>query len=363
MSSLWACPICTYKNVGSDDECSMCHNPRKTKAKKKVKKTIQRTLFGGIVDLTGGEEMKKKKTPPPAEADSTKAAAKKKPPPPPTAALVHPQRKNAASRKRKAHGASSSETLTSTSIIQDGTSLRPKEHLHPTKYQQPKHHRHNIEFSYTCIDKNEWTSSSNESKETKIEMILKQVFQLEKLRPLQSKSIATSLSMHDQLIVLATGGGKSLCYQLPACLLGGVTIVISPLIALMQDQVEALKYKFGIPAACISSSQKASENKAILEKLVSSKPSGVKTIPTTNGSSNGNDISATITNNNDTSTACPVLLYITPESIQTERMRRVLFHLYKHNRLAMFAIDEAHCLSRYVTHGCSLSESLCIRGF
>jgi superfamily II DNA helicase RecQ len=66
---------------------------------------------------------------------------------------------------------------------------------------------------------------------------------------------------------MATGGGKSLCYQLPATVLGGLTLVISPLIALMQDQVQALNQK-GIPAAPVSISQLETQNRAVLERLL-----------------------------------------------------------------------------------------------
>lgn len=154
---------------------------------------------------------------------------------------------------------------------------------------------------------------------------LKSVFGLDELRPLQEQVVTTALLQNDnnknpssQLVVLATGGGKSLCYQLPACLLGGVTIVISPLIALMQDQVAALK-KRNIPAACLSSANTDKQNTAILDLLLLKLRDKQQSF---------------------------VLLYITPESIQTSRMQRVLHQLHDQKRLAMFAVDEAHCLSR-----------------
>jgi ATP-dependent DNA helicase RecQ len=128
---------------------------------------------------------------------------------------------------------------------------------------------------------------------------------------------------------------RSICYQLPACLLGGVTIVISPLLALMKDQMEALNEK-GIPVACINSSQTETEKKAILERVVPSlfnKP----------GSGSNGKVAST----DKTKMPTPVLLYITPESIQTDRMRTVLKRLYDENRLALFGVDEAHCLSSW----------------
>jgi ATP-dependent DNA helicase RecQ len=129
--------------------------------------------------------------------------------------------------------------------------------------------------------------------------------------------------------------GRSLCYQLPACLLGGVTIVISPLLALMKDQTEALNAK-GIPVACINSSQTETQNKAILERVV---PSLFAV--------DGNEDTTKVSCADKTQLSTPVLLYITPESIQTDRMRRVLDRLYKEDRLALFGVDEAHCLSSW----------------
>jgi ATP-dependent DNA helicase RecQ len=100
----------------------------------------------------------------------------------------------------------------------------------------------------------------------------------------------------------------------------------------MKDQTEALNSK-GIPAACINSSQTEKENKDILARLV---PSLFETNEQSKKSSTTVDNLPT-----------PVLLYITPESIQTDRMRSVLQTLYNEHRLALFAIDEAHCLSSW----------------
>jgi hypothetical protein len=170
-----------------------------------------------------------------------------------------------------------------------------------------------------------------------MQKILETVFGLKSLRPnLQPAAIKCAIQGTSQMIVMATGGGKSLCYQLPACLLGGVTVVISPLLALMKDQTEALLAK-DIPAACINSSQTEKQNRTILETLV----------PALYPKSLAAKAKATA---KDATPQHPaVLLYVTPESIQTERMRAVLKTLYKEDRLALFAVDEAHCLSTWVS--------------
>ena len=178
------------------------------------------------------------------------------------------------------------------------------------------------------------SNSNNKYNEEEVQQVLERVFKLQYLRNLQPKSIKCTMEGKSQMIVMATGGGKSLCYQLPACLLGGVTIVISPLLALMKDQTEALNMK-GIPAKCINSSQTEKQNKEILERLVPS-------LYPKSGSSKKKKGAANSIQEQPT-----VLLYITPESIQTERMRAVLKTLYKESRLAMFAVDEAHCLSSW----------------
>jgi len=84
-----------------------------------------------------------------------------------------------------------------------------------------------------------------------LEKILKEKFRLPEFRPQQKKIIQSILDKNDTIAILATGGGKSLCYQLPAVMFKGITIIISPLIALMQDQVKNKK-KLSISATYFS---------------------------------------------------------------------------------------------------------------
>ena len=86
------------------------------------------------------------------------------------------------------------------------------------------------------------------------------------LRPLQEQAIRASLERRDSLVVMPTGGGKSLCYQLPALAFEGVTLVVSPLIALMKDQIDFLQRR-NIAAARLDSSLSAEEARSILERM------------------------------------------------------------------------------------------------
>ncbi|HFE38810.1 MAG TPA: DNA helicase RecQ, partial [Gammaproteobacteria bacterium] len=139
--------------------------------------------------------------------------------------------------------------------------------------------------------------------------ILNQLFGYESFRHHQAEIIQNLIDGNDVLTLMPTGGGKSLCYQIPAILRQGTGIVISPLIALMQDQVNALR-QLNINAAFINSSLTTHEVQAIEQGLI-------------------NDEYA--------------LLYIAPERLLTQRT----FHLLKKTRIALFAIDEAHCVSQW----------------
>lgn len=125
----------------------------------------------------------------------------------------------------------------------------------------------------------------------------------------QLEAMQAVLDGRDSVVVLPTGGGKSLCYQVPAVVLDGVAIVVSPLISLMKDQVDSLR-ECGIPAAAVNSSQSAAERGAIAAELRAGRLK---------------------------------LLYVAPERLCTERMLHFLHEL----KISFIAVDEAHCISNW----------------
>ena len=128
-------------------------------------------------------------------------------------------------------------------------------------------------------------------------------------RPLQQEAIEWVLSGGDSVVVLPTGGGKSLCFQAPACVLDGLAVVVSPLISLMKDQVDALR-AMGVAASVYNSTLLHSERDAVIEAIRSD---ALK------------------------------LLYLAPESLLNEHMLDLLASV----PLSLFAIDEAHCISSW----------------
>ncbi|XP_017629865.1 ATP-dependent DNA helicase Q-like 1 [Gossypium arboreum] len=143
------------------------------------------------------------------------------------------------------------------------------------------------------------------------------IFGNRSFRALQRQACKASLAKRDCFILMPTGGGKSLCYQLPATLKPGVTLVISPLLSLIQDQIVTLNLKFGIPATFLNSQQTASQAAAVLHELRKDNPS------------------------------CK-LLYVTPERVAgNQSFLEVLKCLHRKGQLAGFAVDEAHCVSQW----------------
>ncbi len=98
------------------------------------------------------------------------------------------------------------------------------------------------------------------------EAVLKDVFGFDSFRPGQGEIVQAVADGRDVLAIMPTGGGKSLCYQLPALMRGGLTVVISPLIALMRDQVRALR-EAGVAAGALTSANSESETDAVLDTL------------------------------------------------------------------------------------------------
>jgi ATP-dependent DNA helicase RecQ len=139
--------------------------------------------------------------------------------------------------------------------------------------------------------------------------ILRSVFGYNDFRYRQSDIIQTLLGGNDALVLMPTGGGKSLCYQIPALVRDGVGVVVSPLIALMQDQVDALT-QLGVRAAFLNSSQDAGTQREVEQALQDAELD---------------------------------LLYVAPERLLMPRMLELLAR----SRIALFAIDEAHCVSQW----------------
>jgi len=172
-----------------------------------------------------------------------------------------------------------------------------------------------------------------QSKLVRCKELMTKKFKIKALRNLQPVAVEGALRGKHQIIVMATGGGKSLCYQLPALVSKGVTIVISPLIALMIDQCNNLKQKVGENScALLSSANKEKENKAILQSLEERCKKCL-------------DIDGLLGANKRLKLKEIKLLYCTPEMIETAHFRGTLKRLHRSKLLSLIAIDEAHCLS------------------
>jgi len=143
--------------------------------------------------------------------------------------------------------------------------------------------------------------------------ILKDTFGYDEFRGFQAEVIEHVVAGGDALVLMPTGGGKSLTYQIPALLRPGTGVVVSPLIALMQDQVAALD-EAGVRAAFLNSSLSAADAAAVERRLRAGELD---------------------------------LLYVAPERLMTERCQRLLADLERGHGLALFAIDEAHCVSQW----------------
>ena len=139
--------------------------------------------------------------------------------------------------------------------------------------------------------------------------VLHSAFGYQSFRKGQEEAINAALNGQDALVVMATGNGKSLCYQIPALCFDGLTLVISPLISLMKDQVDQLRAN-GIEADFLNSSQTLQQQQQVQNKLISGQLK---------------------------------LLYVSPEKVMTNGF----FQLISYTKVSFIAIDEAHCISQW----------------
>src|SRR5437868_7531807 len=142
-----------------------------------------------------------------------------------------------------------------------------------------------------------------------VSRLLKAHFGYDRFRPLQQEIMDAVLARRDVLAILPTGAGKSLCYQLPALALAGVTLVVSPLIALMKDQHDKLE-QLGIDVVRLDSTLSPRDEASALARL---------------------------------SRGGPCVAYVTPERLSEPRFRERLRAI----QVAMFVVDEAHCISQW----------------
>ncbi len=139
--------------------------------------------------------------------------------------------------------------------------------------------------------------------------LLQTIWGFQEFRPLQEEVIENLIKGHDSLVLMPTGSGKSLCYQLPSFLLEGIVVVISPLIALMKDQVDEARQK-GLKASYVNSSQSREERESTYRRL------------------RKNEIK---------------ILYVTPERFRKNDFLEIISKL----KVSLMAVDEAHCISEW----------------
>ena len=149
-----------------------------------------------------------------------------------------------------------------------------------------------------------------------VQSALKTTFKIEHFRPLQASCVNATLSGKDVILIMPTGGGKSLCYQLPAILSSGLTLVISPLVSLMEDQLLAVK-KVGIESYSLNASSSREDVNTVHSQLTQQN-SSLK------------------------------LLYVTPEKIaKSKRFMSKLEKAHSNGKLSRIVIDEVHCTSQW----------------
>ena len=170
--------------------------------------------------------------------------------------------------------------------------------------------------AHPCVSGKDYSAAASFSWSEKVDDVRKRVFNINKFRPFQIETINATLSREDVILIMPTGGGKSLCFQLPALVEDGITLVISPLISLMQDQVDAMA-RISVEAALLTASSKKDEMN-IVQKALTSRGSSLS------------------------------MIYVTPERIsKSKRFMHYLEKAYELQQLRRIIVDEVHCTSQW----------------
>ena len=164
-------------------------------------------------------------------------------------------------------------------------------------------------LSCYTIDGSKQRQSQTETMINKLRSVLKQYWGYDSFLPLQEEAMSCVLNHQDSAVILPTGGGKSLCFQAPSICMPGLAVVVSPLISLMKDQVDALT-SCGVPAACLNSSMSYDERRYVTEEI---RRDAFR------------------------------LLYIAPERLATDSFIQFLRQI----KVSFIAVDEAHCISAW----------------
>ena len=164
-------------------------------------------------------------------------------------------------------------------------------------------------MSQMVADPNALSNVSSQSRESQLLETLKQYWGYESFRPRQLDAINAVMDNRDSIVIFPTGGGKSLCFQVPAISRDGVAIVVSPLLSLMKDQVDALVAN-GVAAACLNSTLSGAQERLVMDEISSGKLK---------------------------------LVYMSPERLMDSRTLATL----ETQDVSFFAIDEAHCVSQW----------------
>ena len=373
----WPCPACTLLNPATSSRCSVCLAVRRREregggggggegAAGAARAGAARAAAGAVIDLTGGgrappstetSRSRKRRRREGAEAEAEAAATAAGAGAAPAAGGRQKQRQ----RQRQTTlfgGIAPAEARDGSSSSAAAADRFPDPNPSPAPPAK----------ALLCPPPPGGTAASSSSGHRRLleraGRVMRETFGIPALRSLQPLAVDGALGGRSSIVVMATGGGKSLCYQLPAAVLPGVTVVVSPLIALMVDQVGALNAR-GVPAAMLSSACGQRANAEVLRRLAAGGAADWGDDGGGRGSGSGNGDGDGDGNGNgdgdrdgdgDGTASVPPsppvplkLVYATPELIETQRFRAVLSDLHGRGGLALIAVDEAHCLS---TWGC-----------